>query len=201
MIKRLATTRWITRSFTTAKEPMTDLGRVLASSIKLNGPLSMSQYMKMCLLHPVHGYYMSKDVFGAQGDFITSPEISQVFGELVAIWYVQQFQLANPSSVQLVELGPGRGTLMYDMLNSLEQFPFIYSRINKVAMVEASPYLRTVQKKKLSRFVDRVHIEWFDRIEDVPKEFSYYTAHEFFDALSVYQFKVYYVDVENAGRV
>jgi NADH dehydrogenase [ubiquinone] 1 alpha subcomplex assembly factor 7 len=130
---------------------------------------------------------MYRDVFGSKGDFITSPEISQLFGELIGIWYVHYYQsLKQAKTIRMVELGPGRGTLMYDVLQTVKQFPFLYDRIESISLVEASPHLQKLQQEKLSVFDKKM--EWFDRIEDVPPSCSFYLAHEFFDALPVYQF-------------
>jgi NADH dehydrogenase [ubiquinone] 1 alpha subcomplex assembly factor 7 len=84
----------------------------------MRGPLSVSNYMKECLTNPKHGYYTSQEnVLGLAGDFTTSPEISQMFGELIGVWCITAWQmLGSPSSFNLVELGPGRGTLMADIL-------------------------------------------------------------------------------------
>lgn len=94
-----------------------ELGTFLAETIKAKGPLSLANFMRQCLTNPAGGYYINKDPFGKEGDFITSPEISQMFGELVGIWTLAQWIKQNrPPKIRLVELGPGRGTLMFDML-------------------------------------------------------------------------------------
>lgn len=99
-----------------AKQPPS-LVHVIEDSIKATGPMSVARYMQLCLTHPEWGYYSQGDVFGREGDFITSPEISQVFGELVAIWLLTRWMAAGaPERVRLLELGPGRGTLMDDVL-------------------------------------------------------------------------------------
>lgn len=172
---------------TSTKENLTAMGKELQSTIKLHGKISMHQFMRNCLVHPIHGYY-NKDVFGQKGDFTTNPEISQVYGELIGIWFVKYYQDNNMKDIQLVELGPGRGTLMSDILTTLRQFPFIYKNIKKVAMVDSSLYLQGEQKKKLADF--DLDFEWFDRLQDVPNATSFYIAHEFFDALPIYQFQV-----------
>lgn len=113
--------------------PSKTLAQVLADSIRASGPVSVATYMRTCLLDPLQGYYASanaqtealqdglppsaRDVLGARGDFITSPEISQVFGELLAIFFVARWQSVRPNgATRLVELGPGRGTLLADMI-------------------------------------------------------------------------------------
>lgn len=93
------------------------LGGVPPTTLQVVGPMSVAQYMGECLLHPQHGYYMGRDVFGRSGDFITSPEISQVFGECVGVWVASCWQrLGGPQHLDIVEMGPGRGTLAADVL-------------------------------------------------------------------------------------
>ncbi|KAJ3311509.1 NADH dehydrogenase [ubiquinone] complex I, assembly factor 7 [Boothiomyces sp. JEL0838] len=171
------------------KEPLTKLGKELSQTIKIAGPISVSQFMRNCLVHPVHGYYMNQDVFGHKGDFITSPEISQMFGELMAIWMIQYWQSCNsPPEIDIVELGPGRGTLMSDILMTLQQFPFIFNNIKNVHLIDASPYLRELQQKALGKY--NLKIDWYDHFSLFkPNKFTIYVAHEFFDALPIYQFK------------
>ena len=168
---------------------LNSLARELYSSIKFGGALSMHQYLRSCLTHPTGGYYMNNTVFGTMGDFVTSPEISQMFGELIGIWFVKQYRdMKTSKKFQLVELGPGRGTLLSDVLRTIKQFPFIYDKIEKVALVEASPAMQQTQKDNLKGF--NIDFEWYDRIHDVIKCNSFYIAHEFFDALPIYQFKM-----------
>jgi SAM-dependent MidA family methyltransferase len=117
------------------------------------GPLSVADFIKVCLSHPVHGYYMHREhaVFGRQGDFVTSPEISQMFGELTAVWLISAWQIIGcPSAVALVECGPGRGTLMADILRTASRFPAFGRCIDSVHLVETSAALRRVQAATLS---------------------------------------------------
>ena len=122
----------------------------LASIIKFRGgPVTVAEYMQEVLTHPEFGYYMHRDVFGQRGDFITSPEVSQVFGELMGAWAVWQWtQLGKPKNARLIELGPGRGTLMADLLRATAVFPE-FTRSISVHMVEVSPALRAMQRKSL----------------------------------------------------
>ena len=122
----------------------------LASIIKFRGgPITVAEYMQEVLTHPEFGYYMHRDVFGAEGDFVTSPEVSQVFGELMGAWAVYQWtQMGKPDPVRLVELGPGRGTLMADALRASAVFAE-FARAVRVHLVEVSPKLRQTQREKL----------------------------------------------------
>ncbi|EIM90675.1 DUF185-domain-containing protein [Stereum hirsutum FP-91666 SS1] len=184
---------------------VTPVEKIILDTIKANGPISFATYINLCLSHPTHGYYMnpSNAVFGAQGDFITSPEISQVFGELVGVWLLSQYLASGMGrKIRLVELGPGRGTLMDDILRTLSQFPASRSLLKQVHLVETSSALRVIQEQKLERWskpspqsnTHTVNISWHDSIDDIPStegevEENVYTmlvAHEFFDALPVH---------------
>ncbi|KAF5093619.1 hypothetical protein D0Z03_002340 [Geotrichum reessii] len=170
--------------------------------------------MRECLTNPAGGYYINKDPFGKSGDFITSPEISQMFGELVGIWVLTQWMLQNkPQSVRLIEFGPGRGTLMSDVLRSARPFKPFEKAIKEVYFVEASPTLRKAQHKLICGTNEFVHnketgvysskslyngtpVFWVEDAKLLPKdnntngEFAnYIIAHEFFDALPIYQFE------------
>ncbi|KAF9378849.1 NADH dehydrogenase [ubiquinone] complex I, assembly factor 7 [Podila verticillata] len=172
--------------------------------------MSVSHFMRQVLVNPLSGYYMKGDVFGTQGDFITSPEISQMFGELLGIWFLIQWQnIGKPSRVQLVELGPGRGTLMMDMLRAASRFKEFRKAISGVHLVEASPGLRKLQRQTLcgipiteeqigggsregitsAQRSDGLEISWHDVFDDLPGECSLIVAHEFFDALPIYKFE------------
>ncbi len=101
---------------------MTALAEIISDMIREDGPMALDRYMALCLGHPQHGYYTTRDPLGAAGDFTTSPEISQIFGELIGVWVAQVWQfLGAPRHFALIELGPGRGTLMADMLRVLCQ--------------------------------------------------------------------------------
>jgi NADH dehydrogenase [ubiquinone] 1 alpha subcomplex assembly factor 7 len=145
--------------------------------------MPVDRYMALCLGHPQHGYYMTRDPLGAGGDFTTSPEISQVFGELIGVWALQVWQnMGKPQAFALVELGPGRGTLMQDLLRATRRFPeFLAS--GSVHFVETSPVLRRSQ-------AERVPIAtWHDTIATLPALPTIVIANEFFDALPVQQFE------------
>jgi NADH dehydrogenase [ubiquinone] 1 alpha subcomplex assembly factor 7 len=121
----------------------------LYSMISLRGPMSTYEFMQQALNHPTLGYYKKRDVFGRKGDFITSPELSQVFSELIGIWivYFHQQILNSPSQFQLVEVGPGRGTLMSIMLKTLSKFPALKKSLKHVHFVETSDFMRLLQSR------------------------------------------------------
>jgi len=134
------------------EEPETPLIALLKERMRM-GPMPVSEYMKLAMSHPEHGYYTSKGftgIFGRRGDFTTAPEISQMFGEIIAVWVVWTWQtLGCPKKVQLIELGPGRGTMMADMLRASARFrPFLDAL--SVHMVDSSEQLQEIQRKRLS---------------------------------------------------
>jgi len=121
----------------------------LCRDIAFRGPISVATYMRQALTHPVHGYYMNKDTFGREGDFITSPELSQMFGEVLGIWCTDMWErIGRPAEWNLIEFGPGRGSLMQDMLRVLKQTPQIFGGMN-IHMIEVSPYMRKKQAATL----------------------------------------------------
>jgi NADH dehydrogenase [ubiquinone] 1 alpha subcomplex assembly factor 7 len=147
-----------------------------------HGPLSIDRYMALCLGHPKLGYYMTRDPFGAAGDFTTAPEISQVFGELIGVWCVAAWEaVAQPSPFALVELGPGRGTLMADILHATAAMTE-FRAAAQVHLVEMSPVLRALQQEKLGHGVT-----WHLAIDTLPDQPMIFVANEFFDALPVRQ--------------
>lgn len=159
----------------------------IRARILTSGPITVADYMKEVLTNPLAGYYMNRDVFGKSGDFTTSPEISQIFGELLGVWLVNEWAKAGqPEPLQLVELGPGRGTLASDVLRVFRRFGLIGPDFS-VELVEVSPVMRRLQEAALADSGCR-RIRWRDRLDDVAAErFSLYVAHEFFDALPVHK--------------
>ncbi|KAL6076848.1 Protein arginine methyltransferase NDUFAF7 [Balamuthia mandrillaris] len=138
-----------TKPSTTPKSPRTPLVEYLASLLQLRGPIPVSTYMKEALTNPLHGYYMNKDVFGASGDFITSPEITQMFGELIGGWCCDVWaKMGEPKEVQLIELGPGRGSLMHDALRTIKKARPFFDALT-VNFVEVSPFMREKQATAL----------------------------------------------------
>ncbi|MBA5775758.1 class I SAM-dependent methyltransferase [Stappia sp. F7233] len=165
----------------------TALGRRLAERIASLGPISIADYMAACLGDPDHGYYMTAEPFGASGDFITAPEISQLFGELIGGFLVHAWRLAGrPSPFHLVELGPGRGTLMADALRVARLDPQ-FIRAARLHLVETSRRLRDIQAATLANAP--LEPAFADHLDSVPEDAPLFlVANEFFDALPIRQY-------------
>jgi SAM-dependent MidA family methyltransferase len=162
---------------------MNALHTILKEIIRESGPISLDRYMALVLGHPVHGYYRSHVAIGAEGDFITAPEISQMFGELIGIWCVEVWRLMGaPAAFHLVELGPGRGTLMADALRAARVAPDFLAALD-AHLVEISAPLRERQRAALEGKGFRV--AWHASAADVPPGPAIVIANEFFDALPV----------------
>ncbi|TLS22646.1 uncharacterized protein PpBr36_06004 [Pyricularia pennisetigena] len=173
----------------------TPLAEQLAAAISTTGPIPLASYMRMCLTADVGGYYtgaieQGRDQFGLKGDFVTSPEVSQVFGELIAIWFVAEWMSqGRPSSgVQLMELGPGRGTLMSDVLRTIRRFGDMSNSLDAIYMVEASPELRKAQKNLLCGEDAPLTESEVGYHSVYPDKTPFFVAHEFFDALPIHTF-------------
>ncbi|MGB0682630.1 MAG: class I SAM-dependent methyltransferase [Magnetovibrionaceae bacterium] len=165
---------------------MTGLSDHLIRRIRLEGPLTLAQYMEECLANPQHGYYTTRDPLGAGGDFVTSPEISQMFGELIGVWAHLVWQtLGSPPGINLIEAGPGRGTLMSDVIRSVRPF----RRMAKVNLIELSPVLRDAQRQALSAHGLALEPRWLDGFAHLPEGPAIFIANEFFDALPIRQFR------------
>ncbi len=163
---------------------MTPLGTKLAERIRRDGPIGIDAFMAAALGDPEHGYYRSRDPLGIAGDFITAPEISQIFGEILGLWCAHEWQrLGAPSEIALVELGPGRGTLMADLLRAIKVLPDC-RRAVRVHLVETSPVLRARQQTLLADSAPA----WHHALETVPAGPMLLVANEFFDALPIRQF-------------
>jgi len=153
--------------------------------ITLAGPMPVRQFMTLCLTHPEHGYYTTRDPLGVGGDFITSPEVSQVFGELLGLWAASAWHLmGQPENVRLVELGPGRGTMMLDALRAAQAMPAFRAAI-VVHMVEVNPKLREKQQQALG--TTDVPAMWHETFDEVPDGPAIILANELFDALPINQ--------------
>jgi NADH dehydrogenase [ubiquinone] 1 alpha subcomplex assembly factor 7 len=165
----------------------TPLGDRLHRLIELNGPMSIADYMAHCLGDPEHGYYATRDPFGAAGDFLTAPEVSQMFGEMIGIWLVHTWRdIGAPAVVRLVELGPGRGLLMDDILRVAARTPDFLAALS-VHLIETSPVLRAKQAEILK--APPVPLSWHATFEEVPEGPVLVIANEFLDALPIRQFK------------
>jgi NADH dehydrogenase [ubiquinone] 1 alpha subcomplex assembly factor 7 len=165
---------------------MTPLEAEIRRIIATDGPIPIDRYMELCLSHPRHGYYITRDPLGAAGDFVTTPEVSQMFGELLGAWAATVWrQMESPPHIRLIELGPGRGTLMADALRAAKALPAFHAALT-VHMVEVSPVLRTLQQARLANA--GVPVVWHHTIEEVPEGPTIAIANEFVDALPISQF-------------
>ncbi len=160
---------------------MSALKDIIAARIAATGPITLADYMAEALLHPEHGYYTSKTPFGSEGDFITAPEISQMFGEVLGLCLAQAWMDQGCPKGILAELGPGRGTLMEDLLRATRSVPGFHASLD-LHLVEASPSLADAQAARLP--VKQVHA----RAADLPDAPLFLVANEFFDALPIRQF-------------
>ena len=169
---------------------MASLLNVLLRELQESGPITLDAFMRRALTDPTYGYYIQRQPLGQAsphgGDFTTAPEISQMFGELLGAWCADLWQrMGAPSAFKLVELGPGRGTLMADMLRAAHVLPAFQDAV-KVHFVEISPTLRALQAEKVPTAI------WHDTLDEVPAspdEAMIFIANEFFDALPIKQFR------------
>lgn len=167
-----------------AARPLSPLAEHLAARIREAGPLPVSDYMRLCLGHPEHGYYRTRLAVGAAGDFITAPEVSQMFGELIGLWAAELWsQMGRPAPVRLAELGPGRGTLMSDALRAVAKAAPTFRAALDLHLVEINPELRRQQAAALAAATPH----WHDDIAMLPPGPAIVIANEFFDALPVDQ--------------
>ena len=162
---------------------MTPLEVLISELIATDGPMRLDHYMGLCLGHPQHGYYVTRDPLGREGDFVTAPEVSQVFGELIGIWAAGAFvAMGEPARVNLVELGPGRGTLMADMLRTIGRVSPALAAAAVMHLVETSPVLRTRQRQAVGPGAS-----WHMTLKEVPNAPMILVANEFFDAIPIRQ--------------
>ncbi|KAI5360741.1 Putative protein arginine methyltransferase NDUFAF7 [Septoria linicola] len=205
----------------------TPLAKQLAEAITTTGPIPVASYMRQVLTSDLGGYYTGalskdRDQFGTKGDFVTSPEISQIFGELIGVWVVAEWiaQGKKSEGVYLMEVGPGRGTLMSDMLRTIRNFPDLAKSVEAVYMIEASETLRQAQHKLLcgdnpltktklgwesvSKHSSELKIVWTEDHKFVPREVSktpFIIAHEFFDALPIHVFQSTEIQPDQAKTI
>ena len=165
---------------------MTALKTRLVKKIKESGPVSVAEYMTLCLLDPKDGYYPTRDPLGSEGDFITAPEISQMFGEVLGLWVIQTWRdMGRPARINLVELGPGRGIMMSDILRTLALDPDLIKALS-IAFIEASPALENVQADTLKNAP--VPVTWVKDIRALPSMPTVIIGNEFLDCLPIRQY-------------
>jgi len=146
--------------------------------------ISLDKFINKALYNKNFGYYMKKNPFGNEGDFITAPNISLLFSEMIAIWTIAFWKnLKCPKKINIIELGAGNGEMIYRMLSSFKKFPS-FKKACKVFILEKSPYLKKIQKKKLINF----KINWLNNINNINDGPKIFIANEFFDALPIKQF-------------
>jgi NADH dehydrogenase [ubiquinone] 1 alpha subcomplex assembly factor 7 len=166
-------------------EQVTPLDAEIRARVARAGPMPVAEFMETCLYDPQHGYYRRRAPVGAAGDFITAPEISQMFGELIGLWAAEVWRsMGEPDPVALIEFGPGRGTMMRDALRAARAVP-AFRRAVRVHLIETSPALQSQQRQTLSG-VD-VAMQWHAGIDEVPAAASIIVANEFFDAVPIRQ--------------
>jgi NADH dehydrogenase [ubiquinone] 1 alpha subcomplex assembly factor 7 len=165
---------------------MSALGDEIRALIGQEGPISLERYMALALAHPTHGYYMNRDPFGAEGDFTTAPEISQMFGELIGLWAAEVWAaIGGPDPLRLIELGPGRGTLMSDALRAARVAPEFRAALD-VCLIETSPALAAIQHDTL--LTAGAPVSWAAQLDDAPDGPAVMIANEFLDALPIRQY-------------
>lgn len=174
----------VVRGAATGQSGVNALKRKILALIEAQGPLTVAQYMAVALGDPEHGYYMRRDPLGR--DFITAPEVSQIFGELIGLFFLQMWEdRGQPKNFQFVELGPGRGTLMADMMRATAKLRPEFVHATRITLLETSPALRAKQANVLSA----LSANWVSQFDDVPADGALFlVANEFFDALPIHQF-------------
>ncbi|CAH1634716.1 unnamed protein product [Spodoptera littoralis] len=178
---------------------------IIKEKIRLNGPITVAEYMHIIITNPTEGYYMKKEVIGQGGDFITSPEISQLFGEILGVWFFSETQkLGTGKPLQIVELGPGNATLLIDVLRVVNRLGYKPKDLS-IHLVEISSTMQLVQANKLcvshrevsiekphnyeGETISGIKVYWYNDLKKVPNNFSWYIAHEFFDVMPIHKFE------------
>lgn len=163
---------------------------LIRDEIASTGPISLARYMALCLGHPKYGYYRRADPLGAAGDFTTAPEVSQIFGELIGLWLAQCWRdQGAPTPAALVELGPGRATLMADALRAIDRAAPDFAAAARLYLVETSPPLRARQAAALAARGGAAAPTWLERFDAAPDSPLFLVANEFFDALPIHRFR------------
>jgi NADH dehydrogenase [ubiquinone] 1 alpha subcomplex assembly factor 7 len=168
-----------------AQEQYSPLESIIRERIASRGALTVAEFMELVLGHETYGYYMTRDPFGEHGDFTTAPEISQIFGEMVGTWLAAMWQMLGQQEMVLVELGPGRGTLMADALRATRHVAGFHEAL-VIVMVESSLMLRRYQRAMVGTHHPRM--SWQQNIEELPELPMLLIANEFFDALPIRQY-------------
>ncbi len=164
---------------------MSPLERIIREIIEAQGGISLAAYMELALQHPAHGYYRIANPIGRDGDFITAPEISQMFGEMLGVWCAETWRaMGKPAAFALVEFGAGRGTMMRDILRATSRVGGFHEAVN-LYLVESSEVLRAAQRDILQD----AHPHFISALTDIPPMPTLVVANEFFDALPVRQFE------------
>lgn len=165
---------------------MTPLEKKIRSLIEAQGPMPVAEYMSVCLFDPENGYYTTSQPIGLQGDFVTAPEISQMFGELVAVWLIAAWTAGGrPRNPVICEIGAGRGTLMRDIVRTVGQLSPGMLENAAIRIVETSPRLQKEQQQTLAD--TGVNVRWHQAIDELPHQPLYVVANELFDAIPVRQ--------------
>jgi len=187
---------------TTSTVSNNKLLRELCAKIRFSGPITIAEYMREVLTNPLQGVYMNEDALGASGHFITSPEISQMFGECIAVWFLHEWiKMGRPTPIQIVEFGPGKGTLLNDILRTISKIKPEEMENFKLHLIEVSSEMKKAQRsiicndeKDDSQNLQNIktkygcEVSWHDSLRSVPKSFSWYLSHEFLDALPIHKF-------------
>lgn len=163
---------------------MNDYIKNFTTRLEKDGPITVSEFMGDAVSH----YYANHIPFGIGGDFVTAPEISQMFGELIGLWCVDIWvRLGKPEKLHLIECGPGRGTMMADMLRATQALPVFHEAVS-VHLVESSMPLMVQQKQALDNF--KLDIMWHERFEEIALDAPFILiGNEFLDALPIDQYE------------
>ena len=153
-------------------------------NIELKSSVPVDEFIEKILYEPRVGYYTSKDPFGKNGDFITSPTISNLFSEIITIWLITTWEkMGKPKRFNFIELGPGDGSLTKVLINTLKKFPKI-NKATKIYLYEKSSFLKKLQKKK----IDNKKVKWITNFNSIKNGPAIFFGNEFFDAIAIKQF-------------